>query len=598
MRNALLSFARRTIEDQSGQVLAISAVVLAALAVLGGLGMDAGRGYIAQARLQTYANAAALAAAGEVYNSGTQNNSTYYANSYSASTGEENAVSYLGTITTAVATECLNVLMPSGTTCVTGSNPNAVKVTESASIPTTFMALIGKKTMNISAVSTAAMQGVSQKWNVAIIQDATGSMAYSDGNCGSITQFQCALNGIQALLASTNPCAPGVSSCSPSTASLRVALFSFPNIMTQYLPAFNACQSMTFSGPAVPYQVHTLPIPGSTSYVPLEYQEANDSYTWSASYEVTYGASDADSNGFVSDFYAPSSTSTGGLNASSSIVQAVGYGGTGSSSKTGCLVPSPGGIALNGIVGTPNANSKVNTADVGEGITYYASVLYAAQAALTAEATAHPGSQNAIILLSDGQANTQWFYFPQGSMWQWPSTNSAEPSTKVTGYSEYDTLKSTPNMNALVASSLSTPNQEATGTISGVYPDFFDECQQAIVAGQYATSHGTRVYTVAYGAEDTGCGSGTRPDYYTDVTLVNLPSSPNVSFTLATLSPCVTMENVASSLQYFYSDYLQSGSGVSSSCVDNAHSVTSLTGIFQSIASTFSSPRLIPNSAT
>jgi hypothetical protein len=153
-------------------------------------------------------------------------------------------------------------------------------------------------------------------------------------------------------------------------------------------------------------------------------------------------------------------------------------------------------------------------------------------------------------------------------------------------------------MNALVASSLSTPNQEATGTISGVYPDFFDECQQAIVAGQYATSHGTRVYTVAYGAEDTGCGSGIRPDYYTDVTLVNLPSSPNVSFTLATLSPCVTMENVASSLQYFYSDYLQSGSGVSSSCVDNAHSVTSLTGIFQSIASTFSSPRLIPNSAT
>jgi hypothetical protein len=304
--------------------------------------------------------------------------------------------------------------------------------------------------------------------------------------------------------------------------------------MTQYLPAFNACQSMTFSGLAVPYNVHTLPIPGATSYVPLEYQEWSDSYTWSASYEVTYGASDADSNGFVSDFYAPNSTSTGGLNASSSIVQAVGYGGTGSSSKTGCLVPSPGGIALNGIVGTPNSNSKVNTADVGEGITYYASVLYAAQAALTAEATAHPGSKSAIVLLSDGQANTQWFYFPQGSMWQWPNTNTAAPSTKVSGYSEYDTLKSTPNMNALVASSLSTPNQEATGTISGVYPDFFDECQQAIVAGQYATSHGTRVYTVAYGSEDTGCGSGIRPDYYTDVTLVTLPSTPNVSFTLAT----------------------------------------------------------------
>ena len=170
MKNLFLSFACRTIEDQSGQVLVISAAVLAALLVLGGLGMDAGRGYIAQARLQTYANAAALAAAGEVYNSSTENNATTYANNYSGSSGDENAVSYLGTITTGVVTKCLNVLMPSGTTCVTGSNPNAVRVTESASIPTTFMALLGKKTMNISAIATAAMQGIAQKWNIAVIE--------------------------------------------------------------------------------------------------------------------------------------------------------------------------------------------------------------------------------------------------------------------------------------------------------------------------------------------------------------------------------------------------------------------------------------------
>jgi hypothetical protein len=259
---------------------------------------------------------------------------------------------------------------------------------------------------------------------------------------------------------------------------------------------------------------------------------------------------------------------------------------------------SPSGIALNGIVGTPTGTSKVNTADVGEGITYYASPLYAAQAALTAESTAHPGSQNAIIILGDGAMNTQWIYFPQGSMWQWPTTNSAEPSTDVSGYSEYDTLKTTPNKNALVASSLSSPTQEASGTISGVYPDFLDECQQAIVAAQYATNHGTRVFSVAYGAAASGCTSGTHADDFTDVTLVTLPSTPNASFTLSTLTPCVTMENLASTLQDFYSDYLQSGGGVDGNCIDNSHSVTALSDIFQSIASTFSTPRLIPNDAT
>jgi len=600
MRKFIKSFARKTIGDQSGQILPLTAVVLVALMGLGGLGIDFGRAYIAQARLQTYANASVLAAAGEVYNSSTTNNATTYANDYSASTGDENAISYLGTVTTTVGTKCLNMLMPKGTTCGTGSPANAVVVTEQASIPTTFMAVLGKKTINIAAVATASMQGVSQKWNVAIIEDATGSMSATDTNCGSVSEFQCALNGIQALLASTNPCAPGVSSCTPSTANLRVALFTFPNIISSDMGFANACSGTTYTSP-LPYQVYTLPKPGLSSYTPLSYVQ--NGTTWTASYEVTYGASDADANGFVSDFYAPSSTTTGGLSASSSIVQAVGYGGSASGNEAGCMTTAPASIALNGNTGTPSSSSIVNTADVGEGITYYASAIYAAQAALTAEATAHPGSQNAIILLSDGQANTQWIYFPQGSVTQgtshgsnWSTASVLEASESADGYS---TLTSTPNTGAKGAYYLSTPNQEATGTISGVYPDFFDECQQAIVAAQTAANAGTRVYAVAYGAEDSGCGSGGHPDDYTDVTLVTLPNAANAPFSsAASLTPCITMENIASSLQYFYSDYLQSGSGVSNTCVDNSHSVTSLVEIFQSIASNFSTPRLLPNNAT
>ena len=104
-----------------------------------------------------------------------------------------------------------------------------------------------------------------------------------------------------------------------------------------------------------------------------------------------------------------------------------------------------------------------------------------------------------------------------------------------------------------------------------------------------------RILPVAYGAEDTGCSSGGHPDDYTDVTLV--ATGNNAPFTLSQLTPCVTMENIASSLNTFYSDYLQSGSGVSNSCVDNAHTVTALVQIFASISSTFTTPRLIPASS-
>jgi hypothetical protein len=56
------------------------------------------------------------------------------------------------------------------------------------------------------------------------------------------------------------------------------------------------------------------------------------------------------------------------------------------------------------------------------------------------------------------------------------------------------------------------------------------------------------------------------------------------------------MENIASSLGNFYSDYNQSGSG--STCQDSSHTVSSLADIFLSIASSFTQPRLVPNTAS
>lgn len=539
MRNIVKSFARKTIKDQSGQILPISAVMLVALLSLGGLSMDFGRAYIAQARLQSYANASALAAAGVVYNTSATTNATAYAKDYSASTGGDNAVSYMGTVVTSVTQKCLSILLPSGSQCTTGSPSNAVQVTESASIPTTFLSLLGKKTMNIAAVATASMQGKALPWNVAIILDATGSMSSADSNCGGVSEFTCATSGIATLLSATDPCPAGASSCSGSSGNFRVAMFSFPGVSTTDASNDTTCNSAPSSrSNNVEFMEYALPSSTATSYAPLTYETTGSHpTTWQATYEITYGASDADANGFVSDYY--NASASNGLNSSSSLVKAV----------TTCMQP----------IEQAQSAPQIQGASSPYGITYYASVIYAAQSALVAEQKANPASKNAIIFLSDGQANMPT------STGDFPTAYNPDPS----------------------GSALNTLNG------NGSYPSAIDECQQAIIAAQAATTAGTTVFGVAYGSEQTGCYGSSHGG--TDSTLV--ATGNNAAFTLSGLTPCITIENIASTLSNFYSDYLQSSSGVDTSCVDQSHNVVSLQDIFLSIASQFTNPRLLPNNA-
>jgi hypothetical protein len=295
--------------------------------------------------------------------------------------------------------------------------------------------------------------------------------------------------------------------------------------------------------------------------------------TWEATYQIT---------GFLSDYYLPSSTSTGGLNTSSNLVKAVGYGST-----SGCLTYAFG------VDGTGGGS--------GFGNTYLAGSIYMAQAALAAEQSAVPGSKNALIFLSDGQANVSYYsentsaygtanstnqyaqayQFPMAPKNSEAGPTSSSPSNPVPPYYTPATVSSTYGYNTL----------GVNGT--GLYPDWHDQCQQAIQAGQYASAQGTVVYSVAYGAEDSGCNSGWSVGL-TDTTLV--ATGDNAAFALSGLTPCVTMENIASNLSDFYSDYNQSGSG--STCEDASHTVTSLKDIFVAIASQFTTPRLIPKTST
>jgi Flp pilus assembly protein TadG len=161
---------------------------------------------------------------------------------------------------------------------------------------------------------------------------------------------------------------------------------------------------------------------------------------------------------------------------------------------------------------------------IGGSGTYYAQVITTAQAYLVAEKLANPNSQNVLVILSDG--------------------NATSSSTQMPGAS----------------------------TSSGTYMSSTKECHQAVTAAGLAAAAGTRVYTVAYGAEASGCTTDTG------------------------LTPCQTMQQMASSPAYFFSDYTATGG--TSSCVSASQPVTGLSGIFQVIVGDLTGAKLIPNNTT
>ena len=194
------------------------------------------------------------------------------------------------------------------------------------------------------------------------------------------------------------------------------------------------------------------------------------------------------------------------LNTSSNISGAIGAGPTITVTKKGKTTTTP----CTGM-----------QAPGGQG-TFFAGAIYAAQASLVAAHVANPKAQNVMIILSDGDASAS--------------------GSAMTGAS----------------------------TTSGVYPSTKNQCAQAVTAAAAAKTAGTKVYTVAYGATSSGCGT----------------DSPSIT-------PCKTMENMAYDASTFYSDYTATGG--SNSCISAAQPTTSLDQIFTAIAGDLTLARLIPD---
>jgi len=510
----------RALKDESGQAIWWFVLTMTLFLGMGGLVVDVAHAYFSYRLLQASTNAAALAGAEGLPTSAwlTQ------ANAFSSTSGNNNAYSNLPGVTMITGfpvSPCLTTLKNQGMACTSASIGNSVQVAQQAAVPTYFLSVLGIHTINIKYEATASMRGAAPiPYNVAIIVDSTNSMGTSDADCNGSSRLTCALAGVATLLGELYPCGSQYSTCTVNASGQatgavdQVAIFTFPNVEASAAADEYNCNGSGLSaskGTIMPYSFPAVPSSSNTTYTAPTAS--------SATYQVT---------GFLSNYRA--STSASSLSGSSSLASAVGSGTGG----TGCEMSDPGGAG-----------------------TYYAGVIYQAQTALQNMAANNSGTQNVMIILSDGQAQ---------------STNFA--STAAGG--------------------------ATISTTSGIYPSTVDQCQQAVVAANYATGQGTRVYTVAYGSEDSGCtssGGGTDNKVVLPTTCAvgaNCTAYPGVS--LSTITPCWTMEQMASAPQYFFSDYNQSGSG--STCQSASQPETNINQIFKNIFYDLTTPRLIPNTTT
>ena len=515
------------ISDERGQVLPLAVFLMIGMLGMCAVVIDFGRALYTYRELQATTDAAALAGARALTYASSivaVTGSGGVVQQYSAATGGLNARPGLPGVSVTSTPKCLTTLEAQGEACLGNLPYNALEVRQTSVIPLYFARLFGHPTMPLSTVATASSRGGSPRpSNVALIVDSTLSMNAFDLDCGA-TQMQCALNGVQILLENLSPCPASQGACATNgviTNSFdRASLFTFPNVSSATASIDSNCTSpipapsqqngywtdptignyVVFWNPpntqtpvpwsgvptALPY---SFPLAGAGSYIP--------SGTGTPTYQITP---------FLADYKVSQNAST--LNRNSALVKAAG--------------------------GANGCRSMLPTNEDGVYGTYYAGVLYAAQSALMAEQAQFPGSENVLILLSDGDATA-------------PKSNGSYPVMP-------------PPANA-----------------SGNYPSYVGECGQAILAAQAATNAGTLVFSVAYGSPPTGCASDAAGGPY-----------PHIA-------PCQTMRNMASATQYFYSDYKQSGSN--STCT-TGQPVTSLNAIFTAIANQLTEARLIPNNTT
>lgn len=526
-------FGGRFLGDERGQVLVWVVFLMLLFMGMCALTVDVGHGYLVKRELQASCDAAALAAAGML----PDGNYSSAANKYTSAAGSNNAYTDFTVNTPVITPLCLTTLKsaPWNLNC-TSTSPNAVSVTQTATIHTFFAGMMGINNMTVSAESTASRGAKAQPYNVVILLDTTPSMSTTDNNCKvngvSQTQLQCATEAFQYLLQGLDPAVDNIS------------LFTFPSVTTSSVQDDYNC-----SGTVPTVSPYTFPSTTATSLSNTAYTitlgsgatKVTENYT--GTYQIT---------GFENNYRTSDSSTT--LNSSSNLANAVG-----SNNCTG-------------------VHTSWND-------TYYAGAIYAAQSALLAEQTANPGSENAMIILGDGNSNVQEtnptssFSVSSSTASQW-STGGGQTFPSGT----YTAGEFFPVTNDLLLSSSVTSN--------GTYPSWEGQCGQAVDAAQSATAQGTLVFTIAYGSSTSSGGSGNSAFCGSDVSAGDHKK----------ITPCETMQDMSSgwptNTSHFFSDYFVTGGDAGCEAAGAAETITSLQNIVDAIVADVSGVRLIPNGTT
>jgi Flp pilus assembly protein TadG len=490
MNQTKKSFLLRLFKDQTGQVLPWMALMMVLFLGMGGLTVDLGHAYVCYRELQASTDAAALAGAYAMSVSGaTLSTVTSEVDAYSSlqkGAGTQsglgaNANSNLGNVTLSGPTlKCVATSVYVSVPCAAPTGDNVVQVTQSAVVPMYFIQALKAfgnlpgSSITLHATSTAAMEsGPNKPLNLAIIIDTTSSMNNDDDDaaCGS-TEIYCALQGMQTLLGSLSPCTTGSSKKAGCLAPFdQVSLFTFPNIQANNANDDTACPTGNPSIPA--YSAPAIPGAKNTTW--------NAPSGASPTYQVTT----------YEDDYSNTNQAGGGI------------------------ANTPLGIAS----GADNSRNCGGLQAPGGDGTYIAGSMYAAMTSLQAQQAANPNSTSAMILLSDGGANSSRF----GS-----------------GFS----------------------------SSSGTYPSTIDQCQQTVAAGQYATNTlGIAVYTVAYGAstDSSQCttdkgksaispcsemqeAASSAANFYSDAT-----AQENKGQCISSANPSLSLNQIFTSIQHQFS---------------------------------------------
>jgi Flp pilus assembly protein TadG len=641
------------LRNEFGGVAVLVAVALPVLVALGGLSIDAGYLYYAQRTLQASTDAAALAGAQVIGTGGSAIDAT---TAYSA-TGSLNAAASLTNVTLSATFKCFsNVSLSCSTNqtpscavasadCAGTTGTNGVKVVQTAKVPTFFAKIFGFASVKISATASAtARGGIQTPLNVALIIDTTGSMGSRPSGstalaaCSGYTSsaIACAAHGAQILLGELWPWQAGSTSGTPVD---EAALFVFP-------PVTNASQATTdisCSNPqtATSYSgVEGISENSTSSMLKLLPQTATVTgaivstlltVTSVTSGELTVHAT-LSGNGVKSGTTISSfGTGTGGIgtyNVSNSQtisagtitatnspwgMQAISSGSTNMSAANAFNTGSPwavvtdhthaviasgtgswpwwgSGTTISSVSASPAPGSAtLSAAPTGTGVVAGDAIIAAPLYQIvgfgndyrTSDTASLNSSSDIVKITSSGCLGT-----PGGLGTYYADAISAAQQALVTEHAARVAAGGAGGQNVIVL--LTDGAATASSTQMGPLQSTTGECQAAVTAAQAAASAGTKVYAVYYDDNGTSSTCTTDSGNYKG-------SAPN--------GACYAMQQIANSPGATSGTYVNdptkfySIDGTSSPC-PSKNNYSSITSIFDNIAASLTTARLISNDTT